>query len=80
MNGILPLVGSLGLSCQNKKSVSYLVCSSRPVHKIFLSSPYTISLHISPVAQLAGQAVVPVRLSLSTCHCNTPSYAGGRDN
>ena len=68
------LVGSLGLSCQYKRSVSYLVWSSRPVQNTsFLTVHYYFTSFV-PIAQLAGQAVVPVRLSLNMCHWNTLSY------
>jgi hypothetical protein len=42
------LVGSLGLSCQYKRFLSCLGCSSRSGYKIFFFSSYTISIPLSP--------------------------------
>ncbi len=58
------LVGSLGLSCLC--TIFCLGCSGWP-SKIFLSTPYTISIPLSPIAQQVGKAVVLGRLSLSMC-------------
>jgi hypothetical protein len=38
--------------------------------KLFSSSPDTISLHFSRIAQQAGQTVVLCRLSLNKCLCS----------
>ncbi len=48
MSTVQSLVGSLGLSCQYKRLLSFLDCSIRPSSKYFYSSPYTISFHLFP--------------------------------
>jgi hypothetical protein len=63
------LDGSSGVLCW---ILFCLGCASRRVHYIF-SSPYTISMSLSPIAQQAGQAVVLGRLSLSVCLWVGPS-------
>ncbi len=60
------LVGSWGLSCQYKKSLSCLGCSSRPVQNMFFLTVHYINTFV-PIAQPAGQAVVLGRQSLSMC-------------
>jgi hypothetical protein len=59
------LVAWLGLSCQYKRFLFCLGCSSRPNKKLFLLSPVTTS--IVPITQQARQAVVPGRLSIGMC-------------
>jgi hypothetical protein len=54
-------VGSLGLSCRYKRFLFCLGCSNRP------STNYFFHRTVVPIAQQAGQATVPGRLSTSMC-------------
>ncbi len=59
------LVGLFGLTCRWKR---FLAAPVRPVQSIFFSSPYTMSIHLSPLpSKLHRQAVVLGSLSLSMC-------------
>jgi hypothetical protein len=66
------LVGSMGSSCQCRRFLSCLGCSSRPRTKYFCLTVHYFNTFY-PFAQQAGQAVVPCRLSLNICpwagHC-----------
>ncbi len=49
------LFGSLGLLCWYKRFFFCLGCSSSAQYKIFLSSPYTILIHLSPSPSKLGR-------------------------
>jgi hypothetical protein len=58
----------LGLSCQYKRFLSCLGCSSRPSRKYFFLTVHYFNFFV-PTAQLAGQAAVQGRLSLIMYLC-----------
>jgi hypothetical protein len=66
MKEVLFLVGSLGLSCRNKRFLFCLGCSSRPSTKYFFLTLLYFNF-IVPIAQQAGQAGLLGRLSLRMC-------------
>jgi hypothetical protein len=73
------LFGSLGSSCWSE-IFSRLGCSSRPNTNIFFLTGHYFLLFV-PIAQLAGQAVVPRRLSLSLSGSNEViTSVGGSKN
>ncbi len=57
-------VGSLGLLCRNKICLSYPGCFSQPSTKYFSFTAHYFTFCV-PIAQQAGQAVVPGRLSVN---------------
>ncbi len=42
------LIGSLASSCRYRRLLTCLGCSVTPQYNIFFSSPYTISIYVSP--------------------------------
>jgi hypothetical protein len=67
------LVGSLGSSFRKKRFLSCHDGSSRP-NKNYFFFFHTLFHFICPIAQQAGQAVVPRRLYLNMCLWLTGSY------
>jgi hypothetical protein len=60
-------VGSLGLSCQQKRFCSALAALIGPLYKIFVFLAIHYFNSFDPIDQQAGQAAVLGRLSLSVC-------------
>ncbi len=54
LKGVLSWVGLLGSSCRYTRFLSCLGCSSRPCTKYFFS-PYSISIHLSPLPSRLGR-------------------------
>jgi hypothetical protein len=61
------LVGSLGSSCQCKRFLSCLGCSSQPSTKYLFSSLHTISLHLFPSPSKLGRQSCRVTFLFIMC-------------
>ncbi len=67
MKGGSSLVGSWACHADTRDFCSSLAALAGPVKKFFFSSPYTISILLSPSPRKLMQTVVLGRLSFSMC-------------
>jgi hypothetical protein len=65
MKGVLPWLVCCALRAGTRDFCPALAALKWPRTKYFFPLPYTISIHLSPSANQARQAVVPGRLSLN---------------
>jgi hypothetical protein len=72
------LAGFLGLSCQYRRFLFCLGCSSGPVQNIFFLTVHYLNSFV-PIVQQAGQADVLGRLSLSMCLWSKPIICISRE-
>jgi hypothetical protein len=66
MKGVLSWLVRWALRAGTRDFCPALVVLVGPIQNIF-SSPYIISIYLSPLPSKLGQAVVPGRLSLNVC-------------